>query len=81
MRIAKCFAKRTTEQRVIVDLILIEKCIIDRAMSRINLEKMKGLSNVDDIFNQKYGEEDSASRLEFEAEAKAWYYSELSKEE
>lgn len=42
---------------------------------------MKGLSNVDGIFNQKYGEEGSASRLEFEAEAKAWYYSELSKDE
>ena len=50
-------------------------------MSRINLEKMKGLSNVDDLFNQKYGEEGSASRLEFEVKAKAWYYSELSKDE
>ena len=42
-------------------------------MSRINMEKLSGLTNVDDILNKKYGEEGSASRLEFEAKAKAWY--------
>lgn len=81
MRIAKCFAKRTTEQRVIVDFSIIDKRNYDIAMSRINQEKMKGLSNADDLLNGKYGKEGSASRLEFEAEAKAWYYSELSKDE
>lgn len=50
-------------------------------MSRINQEKMKGLSNADELLNGKYGEEGSASRLEFEAKAKAWYYAELLKDE
>ena len=50
-------------------------------MSRINQEKMKGLSNADELLNGKYGEEGSASRLEFEANAKAWCCSELKKDE
>ena len=50
-------------------------------MSKIDIEKLKGLSNADDLLNRKYGEEGSASRLEFEAKAKAWYYAELLKDE
>ena len=50
-------------------------------MSRIDIEKLKGLSNADELLKEKYGEEGSASRLEFEAKAKAWYYAELLKDE
>ncbi|MBO4561687.1 MAG: hypothetical protein J5705_06955 [Bacteroidaceae bacterium] len=50
-------------------------------MSKIDIEKLKELSNADDLLSEKYGEEGSASRQEFEAEAKEWYYSELSKDE
>ena len=49
-------------------------------MSKIDIEKLKELSNADDLLCEKYGEEGSASRQEFEADAEAWYYSELSKE-
>lgn len=45
-------------------------------MSKINLDKLKELSNADDLLNKKYGEEGSASRQMFEADAEAWYYSE-----
>ena len=50
-------------------------------MSKIDIEKLKGLNNADALFNKKYGEEGSASRLEFEAKAKAWCCSELKKDE
>lgn len=45
-------------------------------MSKINLEKLKELSNADDLLSEKYGEEGSASRQKFETDAEAWYYSE-----
>ena len=50
-------------------------------MSKIDMNKLSKLTNVDDVLNKKYGEEGSASRLEFEAKAKAWYYAELLKDE
>ena len=45
-------------------------------MSRIDIEKLKGLSNADELLKEKYGEEGSASRQKFEADAEAWFYSE-----
>ena len=50
-------------------------------MSKKDIEKLKGLSSVDDLLDERYGVEGSASRLEFEAKAKAWYYAELLKDE
>ena len=50
-------------------------------MSNIDINKLKGLTKADDILTEKYGEEGSASRSEFEAKAKAWYYAELLKNE
>ena len=54
---------------------IIDKCNNDQTMSKINLVKLKELSNADDLLNKKYGEEGSASRQKFEADAEAWYYS------
>ena len=50
-------------------------------MSNIDINKLKGLTKADDILTEKYGEEGSASRSEFEAKVKAWYYAELLKDE
>lgn len=50
-------------------------------MMKINEEKWNQLKSYDDILDKKYGPEGSASRNEFEARAKAYYYAELLKEQ
>jgi hypothetical protein len=49
---------------------------------KINLdpEKLAKLRTGTQMLNEKYGEEGSDTRKEFNARAKAWYYSELLKE-
>lgn len=49
-------------------------------MLKINEEKWNKQKGVDDLFNQKYGQEGSPSREAFEARAKSYYYAELLKE-
>ena len=47
----------------------------------INEENLKSLSSANDILDRKYGSENTTSRLEFDAKAKAWYLAELLKGE
>lgn len=47
----------------------------------INLEKLKEMKTVGQLFDEKYGNEGTESRNEFNAKAQAWYYAELLKEE
>lgn len=47
----------------------------------INLEKLKGMKTAGQLFDEKYGNEGTESRNEFNAKAQAWYYAELLKEE
>ncbi len=47
---------------------------------KLDPEKLAKLTTAEDLFNEKYGEEGTDSRKEFNARAKAWYYSELLKE-
>ena len=50
-------------------------------MWKINEEKLMGVKTINDRFNEQYGLPGTPSREDFEARAKAWYYSELLKEE
>lgn len=50
-------------------------------MWKIREDKLKELKTVDQLFDDKYGPEDSPSRNEFEARAKSYYYAELLKEQ
>ena len=47
-------------------------------MDKLKLDKNKlaGLKTLDDHLTERYGEENSPERKEFEAKAKAWYYAE-----
>lgn len=45
------------------------------------MNKLAGLKTFDDHLKERYGEENSPERKEFEAKAKAWYYAELLKDE
>ena len=47
----------------------------------INPEKLKGMKTAVQLFDEKYGNEGTESRREFNAKAQAWYYAELLKEE
>jgi DNA-binding XRE family transcriptional regulator len=47
----------------------------------INTEKLKEMKTVGQLFDEKYGNEGTESRNEFNAKAQAWYYAELLKEE
>ena len=47
----------------------------------INPEKLKEMKTVGQLFDEKYGNEGTESRNEFNAKAQAWYYAELLKEE
>jgi DNA-binding XRE family transcriptional regulator len=47
----------------------------------INPEKLKGMKTAGQLFDEKYGNEGTESRREFNAKAQAWYYAELLKEE
>ncbi|MFC2709902.1 helix-turn-helix transcriptional regulator [Hoylesella oralis] len=50
-------------------------------MLKINEKVLASLPKADDRFNEQYGLPGTPSREDFEARAKAWYYSELLKEE
>lgn len=47
---------------------------------KLDPEKLAKLTTGTQMLNEKYGEEGTDSRKEFNARAKAWYYSELLKE-
>lgn len=47
----------------------------------LNTDKLNKLQSVNDMLDEKYGEQGSASRAEFDAKAQAWYYAELLREE
>lgn len=47
----------------------------------IDISKLKHLKTVDELFDEKYGAEGTATRKEFNAKAEAWYFAELLKEE
>ena len=48
-------------------------------MLKLDKKKLAGLKTFDDHLQEKYGDENSVERKEFEA--KAWYYAELLKDE
>ncbi len=50
-------------------------------MLKIDIQKLAGLKTFDDHLQERYGDENSPKRKDFEAKAKAWYYAELLKEE
>lgn len=52
---------------------------IDR--SKIDLTKLKGLKTSDEYFTERYGAVGTPTRKEFHQKAKAWYLSEMLKEE
>lgn len=45
----------------------------------IDINKLKSLSTVNDMFDEKYGTAGTPKRIEFEAKAKAWYYADILK--
>lgn len=47
----------------------------------LNTDKLNKLQSVNDMLDEKYGEQGSSSRAEFDAKAQAWYYAELLREE
>lgn len=51
---------------------------IDR--TKIDFSKI-AVTTVDELFDEKYGAEGTATRKEFNAKAEAWYFAELLKEE
>lgn len=50
-------------------------------MMKLDMNKLAGLKTFDDHLQERYGDENSPERKEFEAKAKAWYYAELLKDE
>ena len=50
-------------------------------MIQMENAKLNALKSADSLFEEKYGKEDTASRTEFEAKAKAWYYAVLLRDE
>ncbi len=50
-------------------------------MLKLDKNKLAGLKTFDDHLQERYGDENSAERKEFEAKTKAWYYAELLKDE
>ena len=45
-------------------------------MLKLDKNKLAGLKTFDDHLQERYGDENSPERKEFEAKAKAWYYAE-----
>lgn len=45
----------------------------------IDIEKLKKLPTVEDMFRDKYGAKGTTAREEFDAKSRAWYYSEVLK--
>ena len=50
-------------------------------MLKLDNNKLSGLKTFDNHLQERYGDENSPERKEFEAKAKAWYYAELLKDE
>ena len=50
-------------------------------MIKLDEKKLAKLKTGSQHFDEKYGPENSPSRIEFEAKAKAWYYAELLRDE
>lgn len=46
-------------------------------MLKLDNNKLSGLKTFDNHLQERYGDENSLERKEFEAKAKAWYYAEL----
>ena len=46
---------------------------------KIDINKLKHLPTVEDMFVEEYGAKGTASREEFDAKARAWYYAEVLK--
>ena len=53
----------------------------DEYYASLDEKKLARLKTGSQHFDEKYGGEGSASRVEFEAKAKAWYYAELLRDE
>ena len=45
----------------------------------IDIEKLKKLPTVEDMFQEEYGAKGTATREEFDAKSRAWYYAEVLK--
>ncbi len=45
----------------------------------IDIEKLKKLPTVEDMLQKKFGAKGSATREEFDAKSRAWYYAEVLK--
>ena len=45
-----------------------------RVMRKLDMEKVSKLPAANDLLDEKYGKEGTASRAEFDAKALAWYY-------
>ena len=50
-------------------------------MLKLDKNKLAALKTFDDHLQERYGDENSPERKEFEAKTKAWYYAELLKNE
>ena len=46
---------------------------------KIDMNKLKHLPTAEDMFVEEYGAKGTASREEFDAKARAWYYAEVLK--
>ena len=46
---------------------------------KIDIYKLKHLPTAEDMFVEEYGAKGTASREEFDAKARAWYYAEVLK--
>ena len=46
---------------------------------KIDINKLKHLPTAEDMFAKEYGAKGTASREEFDAKARAWYYAEVLK--
>lgn len=49
-------------------------------MRKLNDNKLAELKTVDQLFDEKYGENGSTTRNAFEADSAAWYFGELMRE-
>ena len=50
-----------------------------RTKSKIDINKLKHLPTTEDMFVDEYGAKGTASRDEFDAKSRAWYYAEVLK--
>ena len=46
---------------------------------KIDISKLKHLPTAEDMFEKEYGAKGTASREEFDAKSRAWYYAEILK--